>query len=335
MPFILIYIFNWTVFVIILVNLLYKAKRSNVSDMKDQKKKMQFKQQFIIAITLSILFGLGWGIGLPATQNLQKTIVVRDIFASLFVLLTSFQGLFIFFMHCIRSPDIRQQWVQWFKLNLYQSLTETSTSSTFNSKKRKISSDTKSTGASKVSDRYKFAKKPQDSMLSSSSAGDEFFSESDANDGLATLRRNVEKNKQLEKKMSEGADGPHITCLPFIEEDEDEDEESVHKVDLCGSIESLSSGNGDLKGAVAAAATLKLEGIIGNEDFDIFNDNVSIGRFSTVSDEGNVIFSNPIEMQELQYEHDPFTSDSKSVASMVSMNESSQTTLVNPFDTDV
>ena len=66
----------------------------------------------MIAITLSILFGLGWGIGLPATQALH-TAAIRDTFSVLFILLTAFQGLLIFIMRCARSSEVVKQWKKW------------------------------------------------------------------------------------------------------------------------------------------------------------------------------------------------------------------------------
>ena len=80
---------------------------------KDKSKKSFFYQQFITVTTLSILFGLGCGIGLFATQDIYTNKTVRDMFVALFVILTAFHGLFIFIMHCIRSKEVRNIWKQW------------------------------------------------------------------------------------------------------------------------------------------------------------------------------------------------------------------------------
>ena len=77
--------------------------------MKDTKTLFLY-QHLIIAITLSVLFGLGWGIGLFATQNIHTNKTVRDILAALFVVFTAFHGLFIFIMQCLRSEDVRKSW---------------------------------------------------------------------------------------------------------------------------------------------------------------------------------------------------------------------------------
>ena len=65
-------------------------------------------------MTLSSLFGLGWGIGLLATQDLYSNISAHDTVAALFILATTFHGVFIFMMHCLRSEKIKNVWKKWF-----------------------------------------------------------------------------------------------------------------------------------------------------------------------------------------------------------------------------
>ena len=114
-PFILLYIFNWIVFVIITVSFLYKSQRKVSSNNAGHgmKSGMSTRQQFMIAVTLSVLFGIGWGIGLLATEELGSK-VAHDIFASLFVIITSFHGLLIFILHCVRSKEAKKEWRRWF-----------------------------------------------------------------------------------------------------------------------------------------------------------------------------------------------------------------------------
>ena len=83
---------------------------SKLKKLKKDNSKFFFRQQLIIAITLSILFGLGWGLGLLVTQEIYTNKTVRDLFAALFVLLTAFHGFFIFIMHCLRSKDVQSIW---------------------------------------------------------------------------------------------------------------------------------------------------------------------------------------------------------------------------------
>ena len=81
---------------------------------KQNKNTSNLKQQLIIAITLSSLFGLGWGIGLLATQDIYSNKTAHDIIAALFILLTTFHGVFIFIMHCLRSEKVKKVWKKWF-----------------------------------------------------------------------------------------------------------------------------------------------------------------------------------------------------------------------------
>ena len=116
-PFLIIYIFNWVVFFIIFVSLIKKSFQSNLKNVKskdDKSKKSFVRQQLVIVTTLSILFGLGWGIGLLATQDIHTNNIVRDLFAALFVIITAFHGLLIFIMHCLRSKEVRNTWKRCF-----------------------------------------------------------------------------------------------------------------------------------------------------------------------------------------------------------------------------
>ena len=114
-PFILIYIFNWVVFMMIMVSIIRKncQQSSPKGSVENPNSTISSRQQFIIAIVLSVLFGLGWGIGLLATEKINNT-SVRDMFASLFIIITSFHGLLIFIFHCARSKDAREEWLKWF-----------------------------------------------------------------------------------------------------------------------------------------------------------------------------------------------------------------------------
>ena len=109
-PFIIIYLFNWVIFLIIVVSLAHK-KLKDVNMKKERNSKSSFfRQQLVIAVTLSILFGLGWGLGLFVTEDIYTNKTVRDLVASLFVIFTGFHGLFIFITHCLRSKDARNVW---------------------------------------------------------------------------------------------------------------------------------------------------------------------------------------------------------------------------------
>lgn len=112
-PFIIVYIFNWTLFAIIMFKLIKKRFKTKYHESTSKNQQMTNKQQFMIALTLSLLFGLGWGVGLLATQGLYTVTAIREMFSAFFILLTAFQGLFLFLMHCVRSKEVRKQWLIW------------------------------------------------------------------------------------------------------------------------------------------------------------------------------------------------------------------------------
>ena len=143
-PFLIVYIFNWVIFIIIIVSLLRKSFQSNIKSKKTTN--IQFvREQIVIVTTLSILFGLGWGIGLLATQDIHTNKTIRDVFAALFVIITAFHGLFIFIMHCLRSNEARSVWKRWF-FNVSGKTFNELTTSTFSTKRNKSLSKNKIPG---------------------------------------------------------------------------------------------------------------------------------------------------------------------------------------------
>ena len=239
-PFILIYIFYWILFAIIIISL--TRKTCVKKDAKQQKKdgNISFvRQQLIIVITLSILFGLGWGIGLLATQDLHSSPEVRDLFAALFVIVTAFHGLFIFVMHCLRSTDVRREWNRWFHGATGKDFTEftstsgarrpfragqtSSTSGTLprsdNKKSRQFSADLSSPRQSDVftydSDTLKHSTKKGSADVELA-----VFSEEDEITGEAEKRK--EKEREIEEMERENA--MNLQSLEEVEESEVEKE---------------------------------------------------------------------------------------------------------------
>lgn len=109
-PFAIIYIMNWIIFIIIFVSLLRKRHNINTVDKKDMKTRL--RQQFIVALTLSLLFGLGWGMGFATTSSITS-VPLSATLQAIFILLTGFQGLLIFIMHCVRCEEARDVWKEW------------------------------------------------------------------------------------------------------------------------------------------------------------------------------------------------------------------------------
>ena len=105
-PFGLVYIFNWVIFILIMVSL---SSRPNLK--KEGSKKANYrklKENLWVAMGLSVLFGLGWGIGLLATTGLPSFIHI--IFEWAFTIMTAFQGLIIFILYCLRAAEVRKVW---------------------------------------------------------------------------------------------------------------------------------------------------------------------------------------------------------------------------------
>ena len=111
-PFLIIYLFNWIVYIIILASLCRKNYQK-----QDEKRnnRVQIKQQLIAAAILSILFGLGWGIGLLATEGVGVE-ALRDFFSAVFIICTAFQGIMIFILQTLRSKQARTTWARWFHM---------------------------------------------------------------------------------------------------------------------------------------------------------------------------------------------------------------------------
>lgn len=299
-PFVIIYIFNWIVFIIIFSSLLRKScnkklREAKEFDKKGSEKKSQLKQQFLIAITLSILFGLGWGVGLPATQSFHDTAVISDIFSAFFVLFTSFQGLFIFIMHCLRSPEIRKVWAGWFKLATGKEVNEFTTSVTTKPSKRK--------------NIEKFQNKERVNTRSTANAHDEFSfaSGNDDDNRYTTLQRNVQKSGLLDSMGTLERFGQGIpVTLPFIVEDEEEGEKPC-RIPSPILIENINITQSDEDFDIAADLSYGVksfqlpEGVFGYN----FADSASLGGMTVISEDGKecTVFENPMEMQQL----DPFS----------------------------
>ena len=96
-------------FIIIIVNLI---RRPNVQ--KEAAKGGNFKklkENFWLTIGLSVLLGVSWIFGLLATAGLPG--YLRIPFDIVFTVLASLQGVFLFLLYCVRSPECRKLWKNW------------------------------------------------------------------------------------------------------------------------------------------------------------------------------------------------------------------------------
>jgi len=93
-------------------SLIKKSSNKRFSEAKKKNRAAETKQQFRVAFTVSILFGLGWGFGLLASQAIDVQ-GVRIVFNALFTIFTTFQGFFIFVLYVLLSPNARKEWKRW------------------------------------------------------------------------------------------------------------------------------------------------------------------------------------------------------------------------------
>ena len=78
---------------------------------KDTDMKSVIAKHLLIAVVLSVLFGLGWAFGLIGTSSLpQEAYTPAQYIFSIFM---GIQGVLIFFLHAVRSPEAREEWKKW------------------------------------------------------------------------------------------------------------------------------------------------------------------------------------------------------------------------------
>ena len=107
-PFGIIYIVNWIIFILIFASLLCRPNVKNEMGGKGRLRKL--KENFIIALGLSLLFGMSWAVGLLASSDLPDA--VRHPAAWVFTLATAFLGVYLFILYVPRSLEARQFWKQ-------------------------------------------------------------------------------------------------------------------------------------------------------------------------------------------------------------------------------
>ena len=83
----------------------------------------------IAAMALSLVFGLGWGLGLLATST--RIIGFTTSFQVIFTIFVGTQGLLLLIFHGIRNEKAREVWKQWlyFALCRYKGVNYTGVSS--------------------------------------------------------------------------------------------------------------------------------------------------------------------------------------------------------------
>ena len=83
-------------------------KRRPKGGKSSKTQKEIYVQNFVVAVTLAVVLGLGWGLGLLATSHDVRALTT--VFQVLFALFVGLQGVLIFLLHGVRNPDAREVW---------------------------------------------------------------------------------------------------------------------------------------------------------------------------------------------------------------------------------
>ena len=98
-------------FIVVMVALCIHSRRTAVISAKDTNVKSVIAKHLLIAVVLSLLFGLGWAFGLIGTSSLpQEAYTPAQYIFSIFM---GIQGVLIFILHTVRSQEAREEWKKW------------------------------------------------------------------------------------------------------------------------------------------------------------------------------------------------------------------------------
>ena len=108
-PFLCLYVFDWIMFIIILVSIIRNKIKSNKDKYNAKKNNSKLKNEsLVMALILAVTFGLGWGFGLLATTYPHEGVTIT--FQIIFAILVSSQGILLFSLHVMRNVDARNIW---------------------------------------------------------------------------------------------------------------------------------------------------------------------------------------------------------------------------------
>ncbi len=113
LPFVIIYILNWIVFVAIMVSICKHFRNlQSLNESSVCQQLRNFKKNLVIAMCLSVVLGLGWGLGLVSTSS--GLVELSFTFQVIFSIFVGSQGVLIFIIYGLRSTEFRQTWIKLF-----------------------------------------------------------------------------------------------------------------------------------------------------------------------------------------------------------------------------
>ena len=109
-PFILLHIFDWIMFIVILASVIKHKSQTNRQVRSKESTKVH-RDNLIIALSLAVVFGLGWGFGLLTTSSSIHGLTTT--FQVIFSIFVGAQGVLLFLLHGVRNSDARGVWKGW------------------------------------------------------------------------------------------------------------------------------------------------------------------------------------------------------------------------------
>ena len=110
----MIYVFNWLVFVVIMVSIWKHSAKSAVKQSSESGGNPFTIRNVVIAAGLALVLGLGWGFGLAASSHNISALACA--FQFVFSLFVSSQGLLLLIFHGVRNKDAKVVWRSWLGL---------------------------------------------------------------------------------------------------------------------------------------------------------------------------------------------------------------------------
>ena len=107
LPFLVVYLFNWIMFIVIMISIC-RHKGSLKGSATGGMSLRDLRKTFFVTMSLGVVLGLGWGFGLVATSS--DVIALTFAFQVIFSIFVGSQGVLIFVFHGLRNEDFRSFW---------------------------------------------------------------------------------------------------------------------------------------------------------------------------------------------------------------------------------